>query len=61
MSEYWEGFEAALKMLNTDVDRILSVCYNDSRTRDPLLDVKGCIKALKELAPNDTDHLLPTL
>jgi hypothetical protein len=50
--DFWEGYDAALGLLSIEVDKILSVCYNDVRTKDSLLDVKGAIKTLKEMTPH---------
>lgn len=47
MSEYSDGFNDALGMMNLEVDKILSRCYNDVRARDNLLDIKNCIKTLR--------------
>lgn len=50
--DFWEGYDSALGLLNMEVDKILAACYNDVRTKDSLLDVKGAIKTLKEMTPH---------
>lgn len=50
--DFWEGYEAFANLVSIEVDKILSACYNDVRTRDSLLDVKGAIKTLKEMTPH---------
>lgn len=51
--EFWEGYNSALNLMNIEVDKILSACYNDRRIQNDLLDTKLSIKTLREMATDE--------
>jgi hypothetical protein len=59
--DFWEGYNLGLKLLGTELDKILSKCYNDRRTQNDLLDVKVYLNSLKEMKPNVEETLADRL
>lgn len=44
--DFWEGYRAALVIVGKEIDKVLSVCYNDRRIQNDLLDLHNRIKEL---------------
>jgi hypothetical protein len=55
--DFWEGFDAAIILENQELDKLLTVAYNDSRIKDCLLDLKCFITSLREMMPNEYQNL----
>lgn len=54
-SDFWEGYRAALIMLNVELDTFLLMPYNDRRIQNGLLDLK--IKIKEMLTNNDEETM----
>lgn len=48
--DYWEGFDESLQLALIEVDKILAGCYNDSRIKDNLLDLRNNINTIKDMS-----------
>ena len=60
-NEYWQGYNDALKLLSTKVDRLIKTAYNDHRMNDSLLDVKVEIRELRKIVADDCTELATIL
>lgn len=55
--DFWEGYRAALVMVNAELDKFFATGYNarDSRARDDILDLK---LKIKELSHESTESVI---
>lgn len=45
--DFWEGYNTALIIMGKELDKVLTVCYNDRRTQNDLLDLRIKLKELE--------------